>query len=152
VRPGIWRDLCLCVWPIVDRYLEGFPHLCSVFLLEPINRSLPAADHRLATGPETGDSACPLMLPASCSFIASATATAMAAMLSLGGSSPSVALGITISPPLPGNSRVIAMIATMRMASAIITTVTPRTAISAASASCSLMPSATLLARRRICK
>ena len=151
---GLRRDLCLCVWSIIDRYLEGFPHLCSVFLLERINRSLPTADHRLATGPETGDSPCPLMLPSSCSFIANAIATAMAAMLSLVGSSPSITLIICSSPlpSLPGNSRVISMIANIKMKSAVMTVAIPTRTNNAPSASRSLMLPTTLLARRGRCK
>jgi len=124
-----------------DYCSERLPHLCSVLLLEPINRSLPAADHRLAVGRETGDSPCPRMLPAVCSSIANATATAMAATLSLVGSSPSITLGISMAPFLPGNSRVSTIMANIKIVSAVMTTATPTTAIVAASSNWSLKTS-----------
>jgi len=153
--PCLGRTMHLnCVWSTTDRYLEGLPHLCPVFLLEPINRSLPAADHRLATGLETRDSPCPLMLPASCSFIANAIATAMAAMLSFVGSTPSITLIISCSPLAfsPGNSRVISMIANIMMTSAVMTTAIPTAINSAPSPSCSLILPTTLFVRRGRCK
>lgn len=145
----LWRGAHLdCMHLAGDCYPKGLPHFCPVFLLDRISRSLPADVQRLTWCPESTGCVCLPLESDSFFSIASAMATAMAATLSLVGSSASITLVISMAPFLPGNSRVSSMIATMRMNSAIITTVTPRTAISAGSASRSNILPTTPLIRR----
>jgi hypothetical protein len=123
---------------VARRYLEGLPHFRPVFLPERISRSLPADAQRLTSRPGPVDCAPLPFKVASLSTIASATAKAMAATLSLSQLSPSKSSGtaLVLAPLLPGTSRLITMMAIIKMVSAAMTTTTPTTAIVAASPIC----------------